>query len=394
MTAVPVPDGGGRGGGGGGGIEPTLIVQPTTPLNLGNITSAAPTDFALTLKNPGSSAGDVELSSINFSNAEFTCTDTLPLFIGATPITLHLRITPTSVGAKTCNLTLNNDGSNPQVHYTVNANAIDPTGQGIPTIIMQDPTLPIGQMPTAMANSTSTATLGVRNDGGAAFNITAAVITTGGTWFALSPAVALPVTLNPTDIVYFPIVFSPDDIGVFAGNLRFTTDLLAPLNTVNVALSGLSVPFFAVSILNNANRVILFGFDGGELKFPETNIYNYANGDSVLEFNGSLWQEFGQEKTIERLEIFYENIGVCTGLKCELIALRPSISADHYDIVTKTITIGTSVADDSDRSAFVDLTASGEILLLRITRLSNTGPCSITGILPHFAARGEKVENV
>jgi hypothetical protein len=390
MPNVPVQDGGGRGGGGFGGVDPFLVIQPTSPLNLGNITIAAPTDFVVTLKNGGN--GSITLFSINFSDPQFSVVSALPLTF-ATSHALTLRITPVGAGAKTCNLTFNNDGSFSQVHYVVNANAVDPAAQGIPKIVMLDPTLPIGQMPTAKVDNTSTTSIGVKNVGGVAFNVTGATITAGGTFFALTPPVALPVTLNPGDVVYFPVVFSPNDIGVFTGNLRFTTDLLAPLNQLNVALSGLSVPFFSVSVLDNANRMILFGFDG-ELKFPETNIYNYANGDSVLEFNGALWQGHGQEKTIERLEVLYENIGVCTGLKCELIALRPSVDPDHYDAVSKTISIGTVLADSSDRSAYFDLTASGEILLLRLTRLSNTGPCSLTGVVPHFADRGEKVENV
>jgi len=389
----PTPDGGGRGGGGFDN-DPTLVVSPVSPYNLGNVSSTVPTDFVVTLKNQGGGTGtSITVSGINFSSGEWTCTEALP-FTFARIHTLHLRITPVGLGAKTVTLTINNDGSSGAVTYVINAVSLDPFAGGIVHLVSSDPDLPVGQMPTAKTLSTSGTQVGVENVGSAAFDIVAAAITVGGTWFALTPPVVLPITINFGDPpTFFPIVFSPDDIGVFNGTLRFTTDLLAPQLHIDVPLSGLSVPFFAVSVLDNANRVILFAFDGGEIKFIETNNYDYGDRDSFLEFNGTLWSSPGQEKTLERLEIFYENIGV-SSVTAVVTVLRPSQGADHYDVVQGAVTIGTAAADGTDRSAYIDITASGEIMFLSITRLRGTGPCALTAIIPHFADRGEKVENV
>lgn len=388
---APNPDGGGSGGGS-GTLYPTLVISPVSPYNLGAVSSTVPTDFVVTLSN-GAGSGSITISAINFSDPQWTCTDALPITFSS-PYTLHLRLTPTSTGAKTVTITLNNNTSKPQVQYVVNATAIDPATQGIPKIVSGSATLPVGQSPTTKENTTSSFSVGVKNVGSIAFNVTAAVITVGGTWFVLTPTVTLPVTINPGATVFFPINFTPNDVGVFNGTLQFTTNLVAPYNTVNVPLAGLSVPFIAVSILDNSSRAVMFSFQGGALKFIDTNVYDYQDDDSVLEFNGSLWNSLGQEKTIERIEVFYENIGVCQQLVCTLTILRPSVGADSFDVVTKTITIGTAAADNTDRSQFVDITGSGELIFLSITRPKAQGPCALTAIVPHFADRGEKVESV
>jgi hypothetical protein len=251
-------------------------------------------------------------------------------------------------------------------------------------------------MPTALINNTSGTGVGVTNTGSLAFDINTATITDGGPQFALGPSQpTLPLTVNPGDpATFFPIVFAPDDLGVFNGILHFSTDLLAPQDEVDQPLTGLSIPFFPVSILDNDDRMIMFTFDSNELLFMLIDNFNYEDDDSIIEFNGSLWQQVGQEKTIERLLVYYENIGVCSGLRFDIICLRPSISPDTYDTVTKNISIGTVDATGEDRSAYVDIVASGEILFLRMTRVRDTGPCSILAITPFFADRGEKVENV
>lgn len=389
--AGPNPDGGGKGGGG-GTLYPTLVITPASPYNLGGVSSAVPTDFTVTLTN-GTGSGSITISAINFSDPEWTCTDALPITFSS-PFTLHLRLTPTSVGAKTVTITFNNNTSHPQTQYVINATAIDPATQGIPKIVSGSATLPVGQAQITKENTTSAFSVGIKNVGGFAFNVTAAVISVGGTWFVLTPPVTLPVTINPGSTVFFPINFTPNDVGVFNGTLNFTTSLVAPYNSINVPLAGLSVPFIPVSILDNSNRAVMFAFQGGALKFVDTNIYDYQDDDSVLVFNGALWQSFGQEKTIERIEVFYENIGVCQQLVCTLTILRPSITSDSFDVVTKTVSIGTLAADNTDRSQFIDLTGSGELIFLSITRPKAQGPCALTAIVPHFADRGEKVENV
>lgn len=389
----PVPDGGGRGGGGFDN-DPTLVVSPPSPFNLGNIPQGVTTSFALTLRNGGSVGTTVTVTGVNFSDPQWTTTDVFPFTFSRTHV-LHLTVTPTGLGPLTVTLMINNNADPSQVNYVVNATSLDPFAGGIVKVVPGDPNLPVGQMLTTKVGDTSTTNVGVENVGTAGFNLLTAAITAGGPIYTLLPTVTLPVLINPGDPpVFFPIVFAPDDVGVSLGTLEFTTDLIAPQDTVDVPLSGLGVPFIAVSILDNGNRVILLGFDGGELKFPQINTYDYQDLDSVLDFNGVLWQSPGMEKTIERIEILYENIGVCTGIVVALTVLRPSMGADHYDVVTKTISIGTALADGTDRSAYVDMTASGEIIFLSITRTKATGPCALTAVIPHFADRGEKVGNV
>lgn len=389
----PVPDGGGRGGGGFDN-DPTLVVSPLSPFNLGNIPQGIATAFNLSLHNGGSRGTQIEILGVNFSDPQWTSIDTFPFTMGGSG-TLRLSVTPTALGPITVTITINNDASPSQVKYVINAVSLDPFAGGIVKVVPGDPNLPVGQMITTKVGTTSTTNVGVENVGSAPFDVTAAAITVGSPIFTLVPSVTLPVTINPGDPpTFFPIVFAPTDVGVVTGNLEFTTDLIAPQDTVEVPLSGLGVPFVPVSILDNGNRVILLGFDGGELKFPQINIFDYQELDSVIEFNGTLWNMPGMEKTIERMEVYYENLGVCTGLTLTLTVLRPSMGPDHYDVVSKTISIGTELADETDRSAYFDLTATGEIMFCTLSRTKATGPCSITAVIPHFADRGDKVENV
>lgn len=403
MAGQPNRDGGGGGRGGGGG-GPALTLSPRSPFALGNVSSTTPTDFIVL-----ASGGPLNITGINFSDpVEWSCTDTFPIAV-TTSTQIHLRVTPNGTGPRSVTLTFNNTGDQAQVSYVINATAIDPATQGIIQVTPEDPSLPLGQALTTKSGSTTLFGIGLQNVGAVAFHITNLQITSGapqflfpsgsavgwGVLWGLGWGAGLPLTLNPGDPpIFIEIEFAPDDVGIFNGNLEITTDLVAPQNKVEVALSGLSIPFIPVSVLSNVNRTILFGFDSGSNKFLEINTFNYAEQDSVLECNGTLWNNPGMEKTIERMEVYYENVGVCTGLSLTLTVLRPSQGPDAFDVVSKTVTIGTAAADGTDRSQYFDLTASGEIIFLTVTRIKNTGPCILTAFIPHFADRGEKVENV
>jgi hypothetical protein len=116
--------------------------------------------------------------------------------------------------------------------------------------------------------------------------------------------------------------------------------------------------------------------------------------DCVLIFNGSVWDKPGYEKNLGRFEVFYEDYGVCTGLKLTIQVWRPSATPPVIDSQTRTISIGTVAADRTEKSAYFDVNMAGELILVTLTRNANTGPVSILGFTPWFIDAGEKVENV
>jgi hypothetical protein len=111
----------------------------------------------------------------------------------------------------------------------------------------------------------------------------------------------------------------------------------------------------------------------------------------VLIFNGTLWDEPGQEKKLRRIQVYYENYGIFT-LTATVSVWRPSISADFFDQKIVTVSAGSALADLSERTMFFDIQIAGEIILLQLSRAASSGPVSITGALPEFEeGGGEKV---
>jgi hypothetical protein len=197
---------------------------------------------------------------------------------------------------------------------------------------------------------------------------------------------AVPFTIADTTSTNITLQATYDVVGSFLGSITVHSsglDLVIPVSVMVVFL-------FSVNVLLNTSSAILLGFLNSTEQF-DGSTFNPAI-DSVLIFNGSLWNSPGNEKTLARMEVYYENVGVCTGLKLDISVWRPSDNA--YDTQSKTITIGDVSADLSERSAYFDVNMSGELIVIQLTRLASSGPVSLLGFVPWFSDRGEKVGDV
>jgi hypothetical protein len=381
----------------------TLTLAPSSPLNLGNITVAEAFNFVLTFMATG---GSVTVSNITFSDTTIVAASPLPFTLNppATPSTVFsFTVTPTALGADSVTITVINNTTQAAITYVVNYTAVN-AGSGVVTVVSESPaTLAPGQAPTTVINQTNTYGVGLYNGGSTSVTIDTAAISEGSPTFTLAASgqPTLPYTLNAGDTVYFPVVFAPTESGLQTGQLDFTTSLSPSPGTILANLEGLCVPFIPVSVVSDSIRQIIIGYQTnpnvstGIIQGLLQTVENFnVDAVSTLIFNGTLWNSPGMEKTLERLMIYYENIGACLGLILNVITFRPSLGSDYFQVVTATVNLGTAAADNTDRSAYIDLQASGEIMILQIIRPAGAGACSITGIIPSFADRGEKVENV
>jgi hypothetical protein len=213
----------------------------------------------------------------------------------------------------------------------------------------------------------------------------------------------------PSNLV-FPIVFIP--LAMIGVSLFYDHSLLGQKNfTITVDNNGSVTPLiinqstFSVSIfsdnpLTGTNKKLVFGDTLGDT-YGADYLPGQSSEPGAIQLNNPLWDNPGVEKILQRLEIYYENLGICQ-LGLNIQVWRPTLNAGAGGFDTKivSIQIGDASADGSDRSAYFDLQISGELILATITRPINlsgggtNGPCSITGLTPHFSDVGEKVEGV
>ena len=111
---------------------------------------------------------------------------------------------------------------------------------------------------------------------------------------------------------------------------------------------------------------------------------------STLIFNGTLWDVPGFEKKLRRIRFWYENYGVAV-LTATVSSWRPSVGPDSFDQKTANASIGTALADQTERTGFFEIQISGEIIIMQITNAGGGGAVSLIGFLPEFEDGGEKV---
>lgn len=363
---------------------PDIFVQG---INLGTIPLGVATAFNMTAFNLGDVSGTI--TSITFDDADISYTGTLPKTILPIPpgtAVLACSITPSAVGAVSALMTyvVTHDGTRKaSITATVVDGSTTTGAQAIPHISTDQ----LGVFPLTEIFDTSLCVTDLKNVGNADFNLTAITLTNdAGGAITIDSMTALPVTLHPGDIYQsVTLKFTPKVMGPVSGSMTFTTTIGA----VVVPLSAVAVPVLPVAILTGTIFSFLFAYqDGTNEQFVE-NVFDGVSGFFI--FNASVWGSVTQEKTLERLYVIYENVGVCT-LTLTAKILRPQQGPDFYDTVTDTITIGTALADGSLRSDFFDLQATGEIIELTVSRADNGGPCGICGFVPQFDVKGEKVE--
>lgn len=227
------------------------------------------------------------------------------------------------------------------------------------------------------------------------FNNTAGNITITAILFTddqITSSEPLPVTIPAGGFLpAVPFQATHALLGTIAGVITFVTGA----GNVTIASSVTTVPFVEVDPLLGSQRDLIFAFqDKSGQHMPDATDLNFGL-DCLLVFNGAIYNNPGNEKTLRRLEVYYENIGLCNqGLQLTLKAWRPTLNPPAFDTQVVTISLGDASPDSSERSAFFDVNLSGEIIVMQLVRLANTGPVSLIGFIPHFEDKGEKVEGV
>ena len=230
----------------------------------------------------------------------------------------------------------------------------------------------------------------VSNNTGGMVTLTGADVT----GLPFSTPSAFPVNVPNGGSVPITARVSYNVVGVFTGTLT----LHNPVSDLVIPLSVTIFYLFSVNPLQNSSRATLMGFINAGVGMPKK--FDGSNFNSelaqVLIFNGTLWNNPGNEKVLRRVQVFYENVGVCTGLKLDVKCWRPTLTPapGQFDTVSDTITIGNTNADSEEMSAFFDVELTGDLIVMQLSRLANSGPVSILGFIPHFEDKGEKVEGV
>lgn len=368
---MPVPEGGG--GGGGGGSIPHLVVSPGSPYNLGSQVVGVNLTGNLSVR---STFGTIGWNVVSNSNPIFTIGPPTSGVASTSGTLIPILINQGVAGSYTTTVVIVDD--NGALHTVV----INATFVVAGSTLVANPTSVT--FPTGVLNATpATQVVALSNNTGGLIAVTSIVVA-GKTFSCLTPT---PFNIPNGGSVNITLQTDYSLVGVFMGTA-----------TVNSALGPLVIPlnvtiFFlnSVDVLQNTSRAIMLGFTNLIKKFD---VSFDSELDQVLVFNDTLWDSPGNEKTLRRIEVLYENVGVCTGLKLDLKSWRQTLTPPAYDTETVTISIGDVSADLSERSAFFDVEMAGELIVVTLTRIHSTGPVSILGFIPHFEDKGEKVENV
>lgn len=358
----------------------SLRVTPTSPYNLGTQVVAVALNGNIVLRAAGT-PGDVNWSLLSNSNPDFVIGPPTngDVFTGA-PQSVPVTITEAAPGNYTTTAIFR-DLDNVVNHTLIINASFVATGS---TLIANPPSVAFSNANTG--DPPQTQVVVISNNTGAAITVTA-VNMKGLPFTCLT---ATPFVVPNAGTFNITLQATSDIVGAFSGSATLKSvlsDLVIPL-TVTVFF------FTSVDILGNKTRAIILGnlAPSANVKFDGTS-FNSAT-PSVLIFNGALWDNPGNEKTLHRLEVFYENVGQCIQLKLDLSIWRPSLTPPAFDTFTQTIIIGDLSPDSSERTAFFDVNVTGELIVGKLTRMPSSGPVSILGFTLHFEDRGEKVENV
>lgn len=378
---------------GGGPVEkPGLLsLTPATTVDLGKIAIGAAGLVEFQVQNIGT--GYATITGISTSNPDwgFSSLPSIPLTLDPGAFaTFFLGFTPLVAGVSTTTVTV--DWTNIYGAGTPLTDDVTATAVLLGTVIWDPASLTFS---TLEVNKTSQLTVDLKNSGALDANITALTFA-DGTQFSLVSPPALPFPLVAGASQTLTIQFNPTFVGDLTDTLTSTDDLGD--NPV-LAIQGLCLPLLPIAIcVNNDTELIVGGYDSTGLAGKPAPLVsspdNYnADQAGLIVFNGPIWQGLGVEKTLMRLGFYYENLGVAT-LSGTISCFRPQQGADAIDSKSFSISFGTVAADKSDRYVEVDAIASGEILVLTLTRAVSSGPVSLTLITPYFEARGEKVKDV
>ena len=378
--------------GGGGGLRVgQLLVNPDGNISFGSVAVGQNSTQQFIVSNVGT--GTLTVTSITLTNGSiwtFSGLPTLPFNLGPQQYKIFSVIfTPLAATNYLSTLDLewlNVEGDQPSYDIFL-------SGTGIVTGLAawSPPNL---AFPNTQENIPLTLNVNLQNQGSVPFSLTALTFTTGLVFSLVSPP-SLPLTIVGGGEQGLTIQFAPTVIGAYNDTLTATTDIAGD---PALPITGIATLLPIAICVNNIRAFLLAGFGSLGIGTPSPTpqlvlpLNLNSNQDSIVIFNGAIWQGMGTEKTLMKIGIYYENLGQ-TGVAIQLTVFRPTQEFPNGNqVYNYTESFGTASADNSVRYAEVDATATGEMIFMQLTRTG--GPLSICAIVPLFEPRGEKVRNV
>lgn len=381
------------GGGGGGGSPAFLQVSSSGALAFGTVAVGSTADIVITVSNQGGIFTHV--NSISVGGVPYTLIG-LPSFPKllrpGDSFNFTLRFSPTANVTSNDTLTITADtGTDNAPHIA----AISGTGAGAGGGLNVNPS-PVSFPTTIVTHSATPIVVVVKNVGGANVTINTIALVGGGV-FGLTGVPGLPLTLTPGQTTTFNVTFTPTSPSPSGGSIIDTLRIgTAGIGNVDTIVTGLAVLLIPVAIITDNLRRLLFASQTNVpvvvTQYLDPTNFNGQQAGTLI-FNGTIWDNPGFEKKLRRIRFWYENNGVAV-LTCTIFSWRPSVSADNFDQQTASASLGTVLADQTERSGFFDIQIAGEILIMQITRAGGGGAVSLLGFLPEFEEpSGEKVAN-
>lgn len=379
-------------GGGGGGFGPaSLEVSPSGNLAFGSVAAGTTADIVITLSNVGDVSTNIQTISIGGVPYSLIGLPTLPvLFKSGSSFTFTLRFSPTIAGTfnDTLNITTSTGTDNAPYSAAISGTApgaggalnVSPAPVAFPTTIVTHTAVPI---PVVVKNI------------GTANVVINTIALLGGAPFGLTGLPGLPLTLTPGSTTTFNVTAAPTSIspsgGGFVDTVRIGTAGIGNVDTGVFLQAVLLIPVGVIQ--DNLRRLLFSSVDTVPVVTTQyldpTNLNGQQAG--VLIFNGTLWDVPGFEKKLRRVRFWYENFGVAV-LTATVSSWRPSVGADSFDQKTASASLGTALADQTERTGFFDIQISGELIILQVSRAAGGGSISLIGFLPEFEEGGERVE--
>jgi len=383
---VPIPSD----GGGGGFTPPELLVSPSGTLAFGSVAAGSTADIVITVSNFGSLSTKVSVISVGGIPYTLIGLPALPATLGpAQSFSFTLRFSPTVGGTFNDTLSITATAGTDGSPYTA---AISGTAPGAGGALNVSPS-PVTFPTTIVTHTAVPIPVVVKNIGTANVTINTIALL-GGAPFGLTGLPALPLTLTPGSTTTFNVTAAPTAVSgqlAIVDTVRIGTAGIGNVDTTVFLQAVLLIP---VGVIQDNLRRLLFSFTTNDpvvttQYLDPTNLNGQQAG--VLIFNGTLWDVPGFEKKLRRVRFWYENFGVGV-LTATVSSWRPSVGADSFDQKTASASIGTALADQTERTGFFDIQISGELIILQISRAGGGGAVSLLGFLPEFEDGGEKVE--
>ena len=385
----PIPIGGG--GGGGGGTSPGFLSVNPASFAFGTVPVGTSSSLTVTVKNEGDLQFNVNTIAVGGLPYSVSGLPALPkLLRPGNSFTFTLTYSPTAAVVSNDALAITTSGADNSPF----SGAISGTGIVAVVGLLTATPATIGFPDTVIAVASAGIVVTLKNAGAADLTLNSIALV-GGASFALSGLPGMPLLMHVGDTTTFIIKFTPLSFLLVTDTVNVTTTA----NNPTIPVAGIGVQLTPVSIIDQNLRAILWSFSDNvpnvlHKTLDSTNVNGLSTSSGALTgslfFNGAIWAQPGLEKKLLSVELFYENLGVAT-ITLTVTSLRPSVGPDSFDTQTQSINIGTSLADQTERTSFFDIQLAGEILLFQLSRPVNGGPLSIIALLPEFEDGGEKV---